>query len=266
MPHSVNQILRLTKTSADDEVYAAFGIGQSARQFNPIAQLRARIGQTRRNNVRKRAGQYVNFDMYIQYEIGDRFDPTIKEQTALVRTLGQIGSGIVRLKKKCSKDDIPCQNFRTNWANHKATLKRMKKEGRSTKARYELYSPAQLRTILRGPVMRGIFNEMAEMSSNSLKLSFTENSIQRIEKVSASFGDKMGWAPPSDKGPILRIKCRCRIYATGNKRQRERVDTAQNIVQRVADWGWRIQNNTGQRLIEAGLPYRGNIVVNALDA
>ena len=144
----------------------------------------------------------------------------------------------------CPPANTLCHNYRGNIKRYEKQLAHMKKNGPITHLKL---SNKELQTLLSGQEFISILNEMVALSSAKLRLKFTSNSIQIVEKVSKAFIAKHIIAP--DTGPIYRIRCKCRVF-TNSKASTIRPKSSINIFNCLEVFKWRLNDNIGKRLAD----------------
>lgn len=245
---SLAKLQTLKPSSTDDEVYAVYEVSKSARQFNPVKQLRDRVPYDIASKTKKRAGQYIQFDLYVHYQTDDYNDPTVDELTNHIKELRSMDMW----PKKCPPDNIVCQNYRGNVKNYQAQLRRIKTNGRKL-AKYKKYSARELKSLLSSSPFVGLLNEMID--TTRLHFKFTLNSIKSIQKVTAAFIRKSR-GDIDVQGSVWRLRCKCIVIGKPGKQA-----PAKNISYSLDTLNWKLSNNIADRLIAMGYPYRGNIDV-----
>ena len=166
---SLAKLKTLKPSSTNDEVYSVYKIPKSARQFNPVKHLRQRVPFDIAAQTKKRAGQYINLDLYVQYQPDDCDDPPASKLAKEIKELKSMDNW----PKQCPKSNELCQNYRANIAGYEAQLRRIKKHGRKLN-KYKKYTPKELKVLLSGPDFIGILNEMIALSKQRLKLKYTK--------------------------------------------------------------------------------------------
>lgn len=250
---SLAKLQTLSPTSTDDQVYAVYKIPRRVRQFNPVSELRERVPYDIAAKTKKRAGQFVQFDLYVYYCTEDHTDPTISELQSKIKKLEEMD----RWPKKCVAQ--ACHNYRQNVKRYKTQLKHIKTHGRNM-SKYKKYTARELKQLLSSRSFVQILNEIVD-PKQKLRLTFTPNTIQSVEKVSIAQVRKYyghGVTSKNINGSVWRLRCKCKIVGKVNVQQ-----TAQEIVLSLSYLEWRFSSSIAKRLDELGFPYRGAIKLAA---
>jgi hypothetical protein len=250
---SLVKLQKLSPSSTDAKIYAAYEVPAHARKFNPIKTLRERIPYDMAAKTKKKAKQFIQFDLYIHYNTEDCDDPAPSELAAKIKELKSMD----QWKRDCS-DNILCQNYRTNIRNYQAQLRRIKKHGRKTNL-YPKYGGKALKALFQGLQFRHMLNDVIQDDSKYLSFKFTPSSIRSVEKVPKAFINKY-YGHVSFKGSVWRLRCRCVVTGPASKSA-----TAESISHRFALFDWLLQHSIASWLTKQyEMPYRGSFDVAAL--
>ncbi len=244
---SLTKLKTLTPYSTDDEVYAVYQIPKSVRQYNPVKDLRRRVPFDIAAKTKKRAGQYIQFDLYVQYQPDDCDDPTVSELSKKIKLLKSMDNW----PKQCPTTNKLCQNYRANIKGYETQLGQIKKHG-PKRNKYKKYSAKELKSLFLSLDFIGILKMIAP-AKHRLSIKYTPNSIRSVEKVTSAFLKQYQSLSLLDSnGPVYRLRCKCIVIG-----QKSCMDSAQKIMEGVELFEWRLHNNIARSLSDAGHPYRG---------
>lgn len=250
---SLTRLQKLSPASTDAQIYAVYDVPVHARKFNPVKTLRGRIPYDIAAKTKKRAGQFIQFDLYFHYNTEDCDDPTASELADKIKLLKSMDNW----KRDCS-DNILCRNYRNNIKGYQTQLRRIKKHGRKTNL-YPKYGSKALKALFQGPQFRHLLNDMIQGNSKSLAFKFTPSSVRSVEKVSKSFINKYR-GQVTFEGSVWRLRCRCVVTGPASKSA-----TTKSIIHCIDPFNWLLQHSVAEWLTKHyDMPYRGSFEPAAL--